>query len=224
VTIKQRAATLQLLQALLTPDLMLSASQALVPMLSVSSDATAGALAPQQLDFEEQQASQVASKSPAGQEVDSTKSGPGLDQEQRSLDATALQELRHTLLSRLLGAVPLVLKSAVTSTTFLAECGQQVGPQESTASASDPSVQSATDTDAQTDAEAQIASENQVGQQESEVVVIDGDAMHALLGLLLHVAGECGSQGMEALLALPGALAVVMPDLLASPQVNSSHL
>ena len=50
-------------------------------------------------------------------------------------------------------------------------------------------------------------------------VAIDGEALHAVLRLLLHAASTTGAQGLAALFAFPNSLLSVLPQLLRTPQV-----
>lgn len=50
-------------------------------------------------------------------------------------------------------------------------------------------------------------------------VAIDGEALHAVLRLLLHAASTTGAQGLAALFAFPNSLLSILPQLLRTPQV-----
>ena len=210
VATQQRAATLRLLQAVLVPQLSPSLSTAATPT-TFTPNAEASASTPVQLTSDDQQ-SQPSTQRPGAREADSTP--PEAAPDPQSVSTEALQQCQQKLLARLLRTIPHVLTSAVSDDKLLAECGQPLVSNASAPPASEGSTQSVSDTYQQTDVEAP----QEAAQQESEAVVIDGDAMHALLGLMLHAAGDPALTGMDALLEFPEALADAMSDLLASPQ------
>lgn len=195
--LQQRAATLRLLEALLVPKSDPKQPPMTTPIRATSS-AEASALAPSQLTFSDQQPQAT------GREDDS----------QQSMSMEASQACRQKLLATLIHALPVVLISAVSSDTLVAEVSQGVRSQ---ADGQPASAQS----HAQTTDIAHVGTPQEAVQQDLEAAVLDGSAMHALLGLLCQAAGDSNSKGMGALLAFPDALATVMPDLLAMPQVMS---
>ena len=212
VATQQRAATLRLLQAVLVPQLS--------PLESSSTAATATTFTPKaetsantvvQPTSDDQQ-TQPSTQRPEAHEAES--STPEAAPDQQIVSTEAMQQCQQKLLARLLMAIPNVLTSAVSDDALLAECGQQLVPQANASPASEGSSQSVSDADLQDDVEAP----QEAAQQDSEAVVVDGDAMHALLGLILHAAGDPALTGMDALLEFPEALADAMSDLLASPQ------
>lgn len=210
VATQQRAATLRLLQAVLVPQLSPTESSSTAATLTTfTSNAEASANTPVQLTSDDQ----LSTQRPGGHEAESTT--PKAAPHQHSARTEALQQCQQKLLARLLRAIPNVLTSAVSDDKLLAECGQQRVSHANAPSASEGSAQSVSDTDLQTDVQAP----QEAAQQDSEAVVIDGDAMHALLGLMLHAAGDPALKGMDALLEFPEALADAMSDLLASLQV-----
>lgn len=213
VTAAQRAATLRLLQALFTPHSLLSASPASTAVRSGASEPAASPLLPLQLTIDNQQDSHTSSEPSAGHEAGSATAEAGSGQ--HSISVSALQELQLKLLSRLFSALPLVLESAVSHANL-----QELKPPGSLASASDASIQSVSQTESETEIQPQSRQEDQADQQESDATVIDGDAIHAVLGLILKSTRDAGPQGMSALLAFPNSLSAVMPDLLAAPQVS----
>ena len=212
VATQQRAATLRLLQAVLVPQLSpTDSSSAAATATTFTPNAQASANTLVQLTSDDQH-SQLSTQRPEAREADSTnpEAAPG----QQIASTEAVQQCQQKLLARLLRAIPNVLASAVSDDALLAECGQQLVSQANAPTASEGCTQSVSDADLQTDVEAP----QQAAQQDSEAVVIDGDAMHALLGLMLHAAGDPALKGMHALLEFPEALADAMSDLLASPQ------
>ena len=212
VATQQRAATLRLLQAVLVPQLSpTDSSPAAATPTTFTPNAQASANTLVQLTSDDQH-SQLSTQRPEAREADSTtpEAAPG----QQIVSTEAAQQCQQKLLARLLRAIPNVLASAVSDDALLAECGQQLVSQANAPTASEGCTQSVSDADLQTDVEAP----QQAAQQDSEAAVIDGDAMHALLGLMLHAAGDPALKGMHALLEFPEALADAMSDLLASPQ------
>ncbi len=213
VATQQRAATLRLLQAVLVPRLSPtgSLSTAATPNTSTpNAEASANILVQSTSD---DQQSHPSTEHPEAHEAESTT--PEAAPDQQIVSTEALQQCQQKLLARLLRAIPNVLTSAVSDDALLAECGQQLVSQANVPPASEGSSQSVSDVDLQNDVEAP----QEAAQQDSEAVVVDGDAMHALLGLMLHVAGDPALNGMDALLEFPEDLADAMSDLLASPQV-----
>jgi len=219
VATQQRAATLRLLQAVLVPRLSPteSSSTAATPT-TFTRNAEASVNAPVQLTSDDQQ-SQPSTQRPEAHEAESSTT-PEAAPDQQILSTGALQQCQQKLLARLLRAIPNVLTSAVSDDGLLAECGQQLVSQATAPPASEGSSQSVSDADLQNDVDAP----QEAAQQDSEAVVVDGDAMHALLGLMLHAAGDPALGGIDALLEFPAALADAMSDLLASPQVLPSIL
>lgn len=210
---QQRAATLRLLQAVLVPQLspfecVFTAATATTFTLN----AEVSANTPVQLTFDGQP-SQLSNQRPEAHEAESTTPEATPDQQIGSTEI--LQQCQQKLLAKLLRAIPNVLKSAVHDLWFdiCAACNQQPVSQANAPPASEGSAQSVSDAKLQNDVEAP----QKAAQQNAEPVVIDGDAMHALLGLMLHVAGNPALSGMEALLEFPQALADAMPDLLDVP-------
>lgn len=192
--LQQRAASLRLLEALLVPKSDPKQPPMTTPVRATSS-AEASALTPSQLAFSDQQPQ-------AEHEEDS----------RQSMSTEASQACRQKLLATLIRALPVVLISAVSGDTF--DISQEVRSQEEGQPASAQSHAQTADT-------AHVRTPQEAGQQDLEAAVLDGSAMHALLGLLCQAAGDSNSKGMGALLAFPDALATVMPDLLAMPQVRS---
>ena len=56
----------------------------------------------------------------------------------------------------------------------------------------------------------------------SSAGIVDGDALHAVLGLLLRAAGQAGFRGMAALFTFPSKLVALLPQLLATTQVDAA--
>ncbi len=216
VATQQRAATLRLLQAVLVPQLSPteSSSTAATPT-TFTPNAEASANTPVRLTSDDQK-SQLSTQRPEAHEADSTTPEAAPDQQIGSTEA--LQQCQQKLLARLLRAIPNVLTSAVSDDQLLAECGQQLVSQAN--APPEGSAPSVSDADLQTD----VHAPQEAAPEDSEAVVIDGDAMHALLGLMLHAAGDPALKGMDALLEFPEALADAMSDLLASPQVPPAVL
>lgn len=218
VATQQHAATLRLLQAVLVPRLSPTESlDTAATATTFTPNAKASANTPVQPTSDDQQ-SQLSTQRPEANEAESTTPEAAPDSQIGSTEA--LQQCQQKLLARLLRAIPNVLTSAVSDDALLAECGQQLVSQANAPPASEGSSQSVLDADLQNDVEAP----QEAAQQDSEAVVVDGDAMHALLGLMLHAAGDPALGGIDALLEFPAALADAMSDLLASPQVPPAVL
>ena len=202
-TLNQRAAVLKLLHMSLAPHLDFASliAKPLANGMSNSSGVHANAADLAETAPTQNEAGvQGSVESKADEQHDPSVAG------QAQLDSDS-QQLRIKLFTMVLEALPSVIKTAACRSS---NSSQQAS--EAPANA------------AQTDAQQALSDEDQAEeeQQDAGAEVIDGNAMHALLSLMLRVATDNGSQGMLAVLAAPTALAPILPELLASPQVSCS--
>ena len=202
-TLKQRAAVLKLLHMSLAPHLDFASPIAKQPANgmsnSSSSSANASAAGPAESAQTQSQAGFQGSVEPkAGGQHESRLAG----QAQLDTKSAGSQQLRIQLFTMVLEALPSVIKAAACRSSS-----------ETASEATPPAAQA----DAQT-----VENQTQQEQQDSGAEAIDGNAMQALLSLMLHVATNIGLQGMRAVLAFPTALGPILPELLATSQVSCS--
>lgn len=126
------------------------------------------------------------------------------------------------LLQKLLAAVPLVLQAACKHETSSADEASPRVTGDSVQNESALKQPEASDADKAVQREAAQAQANSHDAQAEQAVVIDGEALHALLGLLLHAASLIGSRGLAAVFALPSSLLSVLPGLLKTSQVRTA--
>ena len=214
-TLKQRATVLRLLHMSLAPHLDLSTSTVAQPAdgsrshgssssnYANAADLDASVRSQDHAGFQgsvESQADQQDEPSLAGQALTDSESGGS-------------EQLCIKLFKMVLEVLPSVIKSAACTPADPSSDGEQ---------ASDAAVQSA-QTDAQ-QAQGVENSDSEVVEQDAEAEAVDGNAMHALLSLILRVATHYGYQGLLAVLAFPTALGPILPEMLASPQVSCPHI
>lgn len=207
-TLEQRTAILRLLSTALGPQVGSTPQAAAQPDHSSTTTAELAASA-----MHHQSEIETAAEVKASQEGGSTSATYGSLPE-------PLRALQHKMLASLLEALPSVLTSAVSSSGSPIKSSSSNSSSNSNVETSNSSVQSE-DTEIQ-HAESDAAHQDQDGQQEATAEVVDGNAMHALLAVILRAAGEYGSQGALIVLGFPADLASVLPKLLASPQVGST--
>lgn len=209
-TLKQRAAALRLLHVLLAPHLDFVGHDArqlggngTSESTSSSSKSSSNHADIPQVNALARTQSQAEPVEPKADQQDETSPA-----ERPSLDSpsAASQQAHFNLFNMLLEVLPSVIKSAACT------------PADADDQASDAPRQTA-----QTDAQQAQGMESQglKVQQSAEDQVLDGNAMHALLALMLHVATDHGLSGILAVLAFPTALDAIMPELLVTPLVSN---
>ena len=150
-------------------------------------------------------------------------SEPGASQSEATSEAKADDSTAQLkLLQKLLAAVPLVLQAACKHETSNANEASSRLAGDSVPYGSTPEQPEAADADQAMQREAAQAQANSRAAQAEQAVVVDGEALHALLGLLLHAASLIGSQGLAAVFALPSSLLSVLPGLLKTSQVRTA--
>ena len=208
-TIEQRAVALRLLHVLLAPHLDFMGCDAAQPAGNSSSNNSSSSNSGSnhadiaRVDALDKTQNQAEPAEPRADQQDGIS-----PTEPSTLDSSSAksQQLRFNLFKMLLEALPFVIKSAACKPAEVAE------------QASDSPTQAA-QTGAQQGQDLESQTFKVQGSVEDQVV--DGNAMHALLALVLHVATDHGLQGVLAVLAFPTALDAIMPELLVTPLVRT---
>ena len=205
-TLKQRAAVLKLLHTLLAPHLDLARPIAKQPASGIGNSSSNAHANAADVGASAQSQSQAGLQVSAEPEADEQRDPSPAGQAQPDNKSAESQQLCTKLFTMVLEALPSVIRAAVCRSS------------DSSEKASDAPAHSA-QTDAQ---QAEEVVEQGQQEQDAEAEVLDGNVMHALLSLMLHVATDYGTQGMLAVLAFPTALGPILPELLASSQVSCS--
>ena len=203
--LKQRAAVLKLLHMSLAPHVDFASLTAKQPASGISNSSSSAHADAADVGASAQSQSQAGLQGSVEPKADE-QGDPSLAGQAQLGKSAKSQQLCIKLFTMLLKALPSVIKAAVCRSSNSSE------------KASDAPAHSA-QADAQ---QAQEVANQSQQEQDAESEALDGNAMHALLSLMLHVATDYGMQGMLAVLAFPTALEPILPELLASSQVSCS--